>query len=185
MDRRKLLMMGLPFAGMLLAMSLLYFWVVPETECRLIVYGFGMGTVLLQCGVTVALWHFTEPRVAIGAGVVGTTFMLAILVAGGVLLALDAPVRMGIYFLTIDEILYIICVGCLSCAALGQRWNQTDNRAERWTLHGAIRNWWREAWMSLRRHSGETDAEHYVRKNRELSAEQAQTSPPPLPERRV
>ena len=190
MKKKTLLLIGIPAVGALVVANLLYFWLAPDVACKMLVYGFCFGVILLQSMALAVLWHFCGPQKVTPILVSGTAFGLGILAAGGIMLTLDAPFRTALYFLIIFSVLYLICVGYLSCIAADELWNRAENAVI--TLPSP-RHSIRERFSELRttfsrRRRGETEAEHHVRNRREVRpapnpATTHSPSPPPLPPR--
>ena len=187
MEKKTLLLIGIPVIGALAVANLLYFWLAPEVACKMLVYGFCFGVILLQGIASVVLWHFFGSQKATPMVVSGTAFGLGILAAGGIMLTLDAPFRTALYFLIIFSVLYLICAGYLSCIAADELWNRPENATiTPHSLRRSIREWWRTTFS--RRRPCETTAERYVRNRRDVRpapnpATTHSPSPPPLPPR--
>lgn len=183
MDKKKLLLAGIPITGVAAVANLLYFWLAPNVGCKLLVYGFCFGTLLIQFILSVALRHYSDVQKALPMVVSGSAFSLGVLVAGGMLLAFNAPVRTAFYFLLIFFVLYLICAGYLSCMVVHGLWqNTTENRSSP-SLWERLKRVLRE----FNRHQpGETDAERRVRNSQQSSTyTPPQSPPPPLPEWQV
>lgn len=192
MKKKTLLLIGIPIVGALVVANLLYFWLAPDVACKMLVYCFCFGTILLQGIASAVLWHFCSPQKAAPMIVSGSAFGLGILAAGGTMLTLDAPFRTALYFLIIFSVLYLICAGYLSCVAADELWNQVENAVITLpSLRHSIRDWFSSMrTVFSRRWPGETDAERHVRNNREVRSASVTESipilpdPPPLPPRR-
>lgn len=192
MEKKTLLLIGIPVVGALVVANLLYFWLAPDVACKMLVYGFSFGVILLQGVASVVLWHFFGPQKATPMVISGSSFGLGILAAGGIMLTLDAPFRIALYFLIIFAVLYLICAGYLSCVAADELWNQVENAVIALpSPRHSIREWFADLQATFSRHRrGETDAEHYVRNRREVrpspnpTPTQIPSGPPPLPSRR-
>lgn len=193
MEKRTLLLAGIPIAGLLVVANLLFFWLAPDVDCKILVYGFGLGIILIQGIVSGVLWHCFGAQKATPMVVSGTSFALGILVAGGIMLALEAPFQTALYFLIVFSVLYLICAGYLSCIAADELWERVENAiidppSVRHPLHDWLQSF--RATFS-RRHQGETDAERHVRNNREIRPDSDSHSsdvpagPPPLPNRGI
>lgn len=193
MEKKTLLLISIPIAGALVVANLLYFWLAPDVACKMLVYGFCFGVILLQGVGSSILWHFFGSQKATPMVVSGSAFGIGVLAAGGIILALDAPFRTALYFLIIFAVLYLICAGYLSCIAADELWNRVENAVI--TLPSprrSIREWFSEFRATFnRRRRGETDAEHHVRNRREVrpapnpTSTQTPSQPPPLPSRRL
>lgn len=191
MEKRTILLAGIPIAGALVVANLLFFWLAPDVDCKILVYGFGLGIILIQGVVSGVLWHCFGAQKATPMVVSGTSFALGILVAGGIMLALEAPFQMALYFLIIFSILYLICAGYLSCIAADELWERVENAViDPPSIRHPLRDWLQSFRATFsRRHQGETDAERHVRNNREIHPDPASHSsdvpadPPPLPNR--
>lgn len=191
MEKKTIILVGIPLAGVAVVTSLLYVWLAPSVSCKLLVYIFCASTLLIEGCLSSSLWYFFGLQKAAPVMVSGTAFALGVLVAGSVLLLLDAPIRMALFYLIILTILYLICVGYLSCVAAEALWE----RAERTTLempviHHPLRTWLREVRVAFsRRRPGESAAQRYVRTNQELrseaESENMHAGPPPLPGQRT
>ena len=191
MEKKTLLLIGIPVIGALVVANMLYFWLAPDVVCKMLVYGFCFGVILLQGVASVVLWHFFGPQKATPMVVSGSAFGLGIIAAGGIMLTLDAPFRTSLYFLIIFSVLYLICAGYLSCVAADELWDRVENSVI--TLPSprhSIREWFSELRATFsRRRRGKTDAEHYVRNRREVRpasnpvTTQTPSGPPPLPPR--
>lgn len=191
MEKRTLLLAGIPIAGLLVVANLLFFWLAPDVDCKILVYGFGLGIILIQGIVSGVLWHCFGAQKATPMVVSGTAFALGILVAGGIMLALEAPFQMTLYFLIVFSVLYLICAGYLSCIAADELWERVENAvidppSVRHPIHDGLQSF--RATFSRRR-PGESDAERHVRNNREVRPAHvsepipALPDPPPLPPR--
>lgn len=193
MEKRTLLLAGIPIAGLLVVANLLFFWLAPDVGCKLLVYGFSMGVILIQGVTSGVLWHCFGAQKATPMVVSGTSFALGILVAGGIMLALEAPFQTALYFLIIFSVLYLICAGYLSCIAADELWERVENAViDPPSAHHPIRDWLRAMRTTFsRRRPGESDAERHVRNNREVNPEPVpdpvpvQSGPPPLPGRQI
>ncbi|MBR3974218.1 MAG: hypothetical protein IKJ99_09765 [Oscillospiraceae bacterium] len=185
MEKRTLLLVGIPLAGALAVVSLLFFWLAPDVECRMLVYGFGMGVITVQGIGDWVLWHFFGGQKAAPMMVSGTAFALGILTAGGVMLALNAPFRTALYYLIVFSVLYLISVGFLSCLAADELWESVENAMlEVPSIRSSMADWLRDfRSVFSRRRPGETEAERYERSLRPES-DSDRPSPPPLPGRR-
>lgn len=191
MEKRTILLAGIPSAGALVVANLLFFWLAPDVDCKLIVYIFCLGTILIHGITSAVLWHFFGARKAIPMVVSGSSFALGILVAGCMMLALKAPFRMALYCLIVLFVLYLICAGYLSCLAadeIGERVENTiiDPPSVRRLFH----DWMQSVKATFgRRRPGESVAERHVRNNKEVYPESISDStsinlnPPPLPNR--
>lgn len=187
MDKKKLLLFGIPVAGLLIVANLLYFWLAPNVGCKFLVYGFCFGCILFQCTLSIVLHHYLGIPKTLPVIISGSAFSLGTLVAGGMLLALNAPSRTALYFLLIFSILYLICVGYLSCAAAHELLSNAPANQTRLSVRERVKAFFRE--LSPRR-SGETAAQKHVRNKQrpnrsEPASDQLQSSPPPLPERQI
>ena len=193
MEKRTLLLAGIPIAGALVVANLLFFWLAPDVDCKMLVYGFGLGIVLIQGVASGILWHCFGAQKATPMVVSGTSFALGILVAGGIMLALAAPFQTALYFLIVFFVLYLICAGYLSCIAADELWERVENAViEPPSVRHPLRDWLQSFRATFsRRRPGESDAERHVRNNREVHPEPVpepvhiQSSPPPLPGRQV
>ena len=107
MEKRTLLLTGIPIAGLLVVANILFFWLAPDVGCKLLVYGFSLGVILIQGVASGILWHCFGTQKATPMIVSGTSFALGILVAGGIMLALEAPFQTALYFLIVFSVLYL------------------------------------------------------------------------------
>lgn len=193
MEKRTLLLAGIPIVGLLVVVNLLFFWLAPDVDCKMLVYGFGLGVILIQGVVSGVLWHCFGTQKATPMLVSGTAFALGVLVAGGIMLALDAPFQMTMYFLIVFAVLYLICAGYLTCIAADELWERVENAViDPPSIRHPLRNWFQSFRAAFsRRRPGESDAERHVRNNREAHPEpepepiRIQSSPPPLPGRQT
>lgn len=191
MEKRTLLLAGIPIAGALVVVNLLFFWLAPDVDCKMLVYCFSLGAILIQGIASGVLWHFFGAQKATPMVVSGTSFALGILVAGGIMLALEAPFQMALYFLIVFSVLYLICAGYLSCLAADELWNRVENAViELPSIRHPIRDWLRAMRTAFsRRRPGESDAERHVRNNRVIPPTAVfepnpdLPDPPPLPPR--
>lgn len=188
MEKRTLLLAGIPIAGLLVVANLLFFWLAPDVDCKLLVYGFSLGVILIQGVTSGVLWHCFGAQKATPMVVSGTSFALGILVAGGIMLALDAPFQMALYFLIVFSVLYLICAGYLSCIAADELWERVENALiDPPSVRHPLRDWLQSFRATFsRRRPGESDAERHVRNNREVSSDippmpPPKPNPPPLP----
>ena len=187
MEKKTLLLIGIPVAGALVVANLLYFWLAPDVACKMLVYCFCLGVILLQGVASIVLWHFFGPKKATSMAVSGSAFGLGIIAAGGIMLTLDAPFRTSLYFLIIFSVLYLICAGYLSCVAADGLWDRVENSVI--TLPSprhSIREWFSSIRSIFSRSQPEeTDAEHHVQNRRDErpSPNPTPSGPPPLPGR--
>ena len=192
MEKRTILLAGIPASGILAVANLLFFWLAPDVSCKILVYGFCSGVILIQGITTAVLWYYVGLPKALPVAVSGTSFALGIVISGGLMLALNAPFRMALYFLIVFSVLYLICVGFLSCIAADALWDSPENaitgESSGWNPVG---EWLRTMRAAFSRHRpGESTAERHVRNNREVPSQPAVfpahvPSPPPLPSRRT
>lgn len=194
MEKRTIILISIPLAGAGVVASLLYLWLAPSVSSKLFVYIFCAGILLIEGCLSGVLWYFFGLRKAAPVMVSGTAFVLGIMVASSVLLLLNAPVRMALYYLFVLTILYLICVGYLSCVAAEELWERVEHTTiEMPVIRHPIRNWIRKTRAVFgRRRPGESAAERYVRINRELDEEEEpeepeapHAGPPPLPGQRT
>ena len=193
MEKRTLLLAGIPIAGLLVVANLLFFWLAPDVDCKLLVYGFSLSVILIQGVTSGVLWHCFGAQKATPMVVSGTSFALGILVAGGIMLALEAPFQTALYFLIVFSVLYLICAGYLSCIAADELWERVENAViDPPSVRHPIRDWLQSMRSTFsRRRPGESDAERHVRNNREVHPEPAPepvrilSGPPPLPGRQT
>lgn len=193
MERKTLLRIGIPVVGALAVANLLYFWLAPDVACKMLVYYFCFGVILLHGITSVVLWRFFGPQKATPMVVSGSAFGLGIFAAGGIMLTLDAPFRTALYFLIIFSVLYLICAGYLSCIAADALWTQDENAvAAPPTPRRSLRDWFSSLHTVFRRRRPQaSDTEHHVRNGREVnpahvpSPPQTPAGPPPLPERQA
>lgn len=191
MEKRMLLLVGIPVVGVLVVATLIYFWLAPDVASKIIVYLFCLGILLVQGSVSSTLWHYLGAEKATPTVVSGSAFALGVFAAGCVILVLDAPFRIALYFLAIFSVLYVICVGYLSCMAADELWSRAESTiVEMPSIRNAFHEWLQSMKVAFqRRRPGETDAERHVRNNREIHAStavprtQARSGPPPLPGR--
>lgn len=191
MKKRTLLLVGIPIAGLLVVANLMFFWLAPDVDCKMLVYGFGLGAILIQGVASGVLWHCFGAQKAIPMIVSGTSFALGILVAGGIMLALDAPFQIALYFLIVFSVLYLICAGYLSCIAADELWERDENAViDSPSISHSLRDWLNSFCATFsRRHRGETDAERHVRNHRDVRPAHVSEpnpvlrDPPPLPPR--
>ena len=160
MEKNDRLLIGIPAAGAMIVANLLYFWLVPDGTCKMLVCGFCVGVMLLQGGASIALWRLFGAQKALPVVVSGSAFAIGIFTAGGILLTIDVSVRTALYFLVIFCVLYLVCIGYLSCVAAEEVWSRTRNGGIVQLMRkGSLRNR-----ISLwRKYPDETDAERAVR----------------------
>lgn len=191
MEKKTLLLATIPIVGVLVVATLLYLWLAPNVASKMIVYMFCFGTLIVQGTVSGVLWHFIGSSHAMPVVVSGSAFTLSTLVAGCMILVLDVPFRMALYFLAIFSMLYFVCVGYLTCVAADDLWNRAANTiVELPSIRRSLRDWLQALKGTFsRRQPGETDAERHVR-NSNMSHPGPFTphppvshGPPPLPGR--
>lgn len=193
MEKRTLLLAGIPIAGALVVANLLFFWLAPDVDCKMLVYGFSLGVILIQGVASGVLWHCFGTQKTTPMIVSGTSFALGILVAGGIMLALEAPFQTALYFLIVFSVLYLICAGYLSCLAADELWERVENAViDPPSVRHPIRDWLQSMRSTFsRRRPGESDAERHVRINRDVHSiptpqpVHTQSAPPPLPGRQA
>lgn len=191
MEKKTLLLASIPIVGVFVVATLLYLWLAPDVASKMIVYMFCFGTLIVQGTVSGVLWHFTGPSHAMPVVVSGSAFTLSTLMAGCMILILDAPSRMALYFLAIFSMLYFVCIGYLTCVAADDLWNRAENTiVELPSVRRSLRDWLQALKGTFsRRQPGETDAERHVRNsntNRSGLFDPQPTvspGPPPLPGR--
>lgn len=189
MEKRTLFLISIPAFGTFVVANLLYFWLAPDVVCKMLVYYFCFGVILLQSVASVVLWHFFGLQKATPMVVSGSAFAFGILTGGGVMLGLNAPFKTALYFLIVFSVLYLICAGYLSCIAADELWRQVENAViTPPSPRHSIRDWFSSMCAIFnRRQKGETIAEHYVRNARNMRSGDRQippnnqAAPPPLP----
>lgn len=191
MEKRSILLAGIPIIGTLAVANLMFFWLAPDVDCKMLVYCFCFGAIIIQGTTSAVLGYKFGMQKSMPVLVSGTAFALGILVAGGVMLALSAPFQMALYFMIVFAVLYLICVGFLACIAADELWDRVENAViDSPSISHPLRDWINTLRATFSRHrEGETDAERHVRNNREIHPDPASQSsggavePPPLPNR--
>lgn len=165
MEKKTLLLATIPIVGVFVVATLLYLWLAPDVASKMIVYMFCFGTLIIQGTASCVLWHYVGSSHAMPVVVSGSAFTLSILVAGCMILAVDVPFGMALYFLVIFSVLYLVCVGYLACVATDDLWNQAENTiVELPSVRHSLHDWLQSLKATFsRRRPGETDAERHVR----------------------
>lgn len=188
MEKKTILFAGILTVEGLLAATLFYWWLAPDVASKTIVYLFLGGTLIVQGVGTGVLWHYVGTSKAMPVIVCGSVFVLGILVAGCLVLVLDAPARIALYFLGIFCVLYAICVGYLSYGAAETLWNVgEDSIVELPSIRHSLRDWMKAMKAAFtRRQPGETEAQRQVRSHHDVHSDthpHTPAGPPPLPRR--
>ena len=103
----------LSLLGVAAIAQLLFFWLDPHVQCSMTVYLFTTCLTAVNTVLCFVLWIRRSTGRIPAAVIAGSGMWLAMLIAGGILLGIDAAVRTAVFCLSILAVLYLVCVAPL------------------------------------------------------------------------
>lgn len=110
----------LSLLGVAAIAQLLFFWLDPHVQCSMTVYIFTTCLTVVNTVLCFVLWIRRRAGRIPAAVIAGSGMWLAMLIAGGILLGIDAAVRTAVFCLSILAVLYLVCVAPLLGTAVAR-----------------------------------------------------------------
>lgn len=177
----------IPLLGIAAIPQILFFWLAPEVQCYITVYVFGTVITAAQLIVSFVMWMKFGTRKSAAVTAVGSGITLAMLLAGGILLATGATVRTAIYCLAVISVIYVAAVTPLILSVLDapaeDRQTPSAGAGYGTAYNPEMPDQSPQAYSVF--HRSPTIAERYAgTASRATVSAPRQQTPPPLPERR-
>ena len=131
----KKIIMLIPVFGLFIIPQLLYFWLAPDVACNIVIYCFGTVLTISHLILSYTLAIKREIRVIAGVVTVGTIVWIIDLIAGAILLGVNASVRTSVFSLLIILVAYTICVVTLLCTTEDESISDKDRGSENQNNH--------------------------------------------------